>query len=269
MTLRNRRSPGGGIAAEFHGGGDPCARWKAFTLVELLVVIAIVGILAGLLLPVLSSARHRARRTACLNNLRQLTLADTMYLGDHGRFPLPNELVPSSTTVERLTQMAQFLGLTVPEGPAALWPKRRAQPRWFNCPMAVESGYAEGVTLGAGLYTGYAYLGGLEDSSMVRMGFATLTHPDHVADAKNSRRGVLWADVLDEFILSDARRFEFFHLRKRTQYPDFRFHAEELDGIHRSWSDGSVEWLPGPRLNLSGMDSPDLQIRHLLGNFYF
>ena len=103
-------------------------RKAAFTLVELLVVIAIIGILVALLLPAIQAAREAARRTQCINNVKQIMLAISNHASTSGVFP--------SGGVKPWPRIEDYVSAGgVPNGPqtqGAYWATIKSFPTWKN-----------------------------------------------------------------------------------------------------------------------------------------
>ena len=90
------------------GGGKVSSVRRAFTLIELLVVIAIIAILAAMLLPALAAAKEKAKKAQCISNLKQMDLANLMYINDNGH-SVPDNYTPPSGSA---TTGAWFINLT-------------------------------------------------------------------------------------------------------------------------------------------------------------
>jgi prepilin-type N-terminal cleavage/methylation domain-containing protein/prepilin-type processing-associated H-X9-DG protein len=70
-----------------------------FTLIEMLTVMAILAVLAGMLFPVIAKSREQARKTVCMNNLRQIGMALSLYATDHaGLIPITEGYEPFRAT---------------------------------------------------------------------------------------------------------------------------------------------------------------------------
>lgn len=226
---------------------------KNFTLIELLIVISVVAILIGILLPVLNSARGKAKQAFCVSNSRQIQIAYASYSMAHDDILLVTRAHPESAT-------APNRGFDSPEGAVWIWylkdelnmPDLKAdggswsaipvkyQKKVFTCPGSQQAAtclfYSNYSMPSYGVGGEIAYSG---------------KPPMKTTDLRSPSRKVSFSEAMDNaYFKPEIPKFSFY--QNTPESLDYTRHNRAVtmtmfDGHTESWSDARYRMAITPR----------------------